>query len=487
MSERLLKQWIRESLILDEATQDAGVDSPEELTPDPEISDTGDPEPRGLITWQEVLASGGLPPAALGRVKRLTRDGPTKNKTNQYGELGVVDALKALTGNNNWVQVGGGAAYDIELKGAEGESVELKGYPLLVGKYEAKTQAAGGPKGGVLARLGQAKAVEVQAQPSLMALKNLGSVYRFKIYGKYSDKKGKLKSGTKDEDMAWLYTDDMAELRTALEAAIGFFEGMWGPRGNQRWSNMMGLELAGGTVKLMKNLLTELKPISDGLAASLGFKVPKETAKGKGAHAPWNKAKQITVTSDEGTDTEEDDVKFKFEPITWNLDVRRVMKSRRAGSREQSAASQENEQAAIEASMASADKLKEAFKDLWTVMDRGWSDLTALTDPDFWKKLASHTQGDSAVQGIFTVEKNKVPKGTKWNENDPDTWKSQGFRFWTFPELTTTSITQGGRLVLSPIQESVAMKGSSVPLRLLIREMLRWCDCPILLAAQQYN
>ncbi len=441
MNEQKLRKLIREALLLE---QD---ESATQISVDKEESDLGSPASIGKISWAEVL------PNAQGedreKIQAVIDAGP--DSTNANGEYAIIAALK-IVAPGNWSQVGGGKDHDIYL---DGTAASLNGVALQPGKYEAKTQA---PEGGKIARLGQAKAVEVAMSPPLDALKKVGEAYRKSIVRKYSDEKGAINEKT----LKFIGNPQKNMLGRALRTMIEFFETPFSGSGKKRYENMMGLELAAGTVENIRGpFLPGLEEIAN-LLKTVVMMSPEEEARqerGRG-DTVGGVPNLVTVTSDEGTPTDtDDDTEFKFDTITWAADVSRRMSARQAGS----GVPTESDKAELDEEIQFVNNVVDALKDVWQAIDSGMGELQKLSTDEFWDDLAKNTQviGDDYVRGLWTVDKVKKEKG----------FTSTGFSFWVFPDLTTVSITQGGRLVLKP-KNTATNESIERDIRLLIREAL---------------
>lgn len=444
MSEHLIREWIREQLIMEADAPDA----PESLEPDEDESELLEPEDDGMIEWESVLDS--VSAEDKKGIQTLMKTGPEKK--NEYGEPQIVAALNALSGTKAFEAKGKNASYDVECV----QEVTINGVTFPKGAYEVKTQAdkvSSGPEGGPLARLGQAKAVTVSSKAPLKGLRQIGTAYYDKIYNKYTNKQGELDL----EDSALALLEELPELLSGLEACVQYFEGNPGSASSQRWYTMMSTEMAAGTIEdYNKNLSSQLSDIRSALSSALG----------SGDEGSNPEDTTITVTSDEGTPGDAKDSKeFEFDKITWSADISRFMKSRVKGT---SASSTEaDEQAAQERSTLK--EIMEALQDLWTAIDRNLSSISDGFNDDgrFWENLAQDSQGNSGIVGIFGVQ--KMASG-----DSPGS--SSGFRYFTFAQLKVQSITQGGRIVLVPnnkrVDESVADVNADQLLREFIREAL---------------
>ena len=442
MSEKLIREWVQQLLL--EAEGDDTPTAPDEIEPDPESADDEilSLKDSGLIKWKSALSS------ANGKNKEsidiVVKNGPTGDKDNANGEFAIIAGLNAMAGGTDdptdegaspFRQVGGSADYDIECVVDE---VSIAGVTFKKGKYEAKTQGSGKegePSGGKLARLGQAKAISVASQPPLAGLKDVGTAYGTKIYRKFKvNDTGSvvITKGSEEVDLSEILGAD-SDVLGALKAAIEYFEEGW-TKTKGRWYSMMGLELATGTVaKIMgkegNSVSAELESLMATLAAALGEPPPDGSQE---------EPITVKVISDEGTPEDvEDNQEFEFDKLTWSADVSRVMKARQQGS--SLSADDVNSQS------EDVEKVKTVLQDLWTTISRNKAEIDKLTQQEFWDNLAQDSQGDSGVMGIFTVDDQRSDANKKASKP-----QSGGFRYFTFPELTVTSITQGGRIVLAP-------------------------------------
>ena len=421
MTERLLREMVREMMTeaprgKDKATK--GDKAPKELKPIIKAD-----QQTAVIRWDDFVDQ------MSGEDKRLVQDvidkGPVASNAN--GEPAVCAVMNFLAGTEAFVAKGGSAKADIECVKEVRVTVGGIEYFFPPGFYEVKEQGDAGSAGlgGKLARLGQAKAYAVAAVEPIGALSKIGSIYSSKILGRYSDEAGNIV----DEDGN---LGDLPLLLQALETMVRYFEGTFTGAQLTRWYGMQALELGQGAVGEIKaGIYDDLKRVADAIASALGAEVPAGDKKRGGKSASSNTVK---IVSDEGMGAK---VTYEFDPLVWYADVSRILNRKK-----------------VDADRAGDDELDmdyirglvEALKDVWSVISENLPYIKKLQSQEFWDTLAVKSQERLGILGIFTVAVQKASGGGKG---------SAGFRFFTFPELTTMQITQNGRLVLAPISEAL--------------------------------
>ena len=439
--EKLLAELIHESIIKEDAASTEVANIDDGLEVDEEKSVLADTEEEatstGLISWQSVKVTPGS--EAERNIQDVMKNGPGKD--NDFGEKAVVSALVSLT-SADWVQVGGSKDHDIFLGGSQETSVA--GVTVQPGKYEAKKYASGR-----LARLGQAKSPEVAVTEPLSAVISLGQAYKKSIVSSYHDgDKGVSEAGIE-------VVGDKGMLHRTVLNIIEFFESPFSGK-NPRFVNMMALNITGGAMTQFRDGSFEagLQNISR-MIRTVVMQSPDEQSREKRKKRRNDNLEDggrgvVKVTSDEGTPgVESDDTSYEFDTMTWASDVSVKMKRRQRGSDPINSDEEADKDAQLR-------DLIDDLKDLWTAMDSSMAGISELKSETFWQTLAEKTQtlGENPVRGIFGVDK-------------------EGFRLYVFPDLETVEITQGGRLVLRPMQEGKTM-GDSIEnkLRMLIRETL---------------